>query len=206
MENKNTDTQKVKNENNEISDKELMIDHDYDGIKELDNPPPPWLMWLFYITVIWGVGYVAYFHWFSVGDLQEAEYERIMSEAADKYKDVATDTETINILTTEADLTKGAEIYTKSCSACHGAEGKGGIGPDFTDNKWIYGNNIKDVFGVIKNGTDKGMPPFKSLEDDGILQVASYVLTKFGTVSLNEEVNSEIDSTEITEEKTTDES
>jgi len=205
MENQNKDPKEVYKEYNEKFDKKLMISHDYDGIKELDNPPPPWLMWLFYFTVIWAVGYAAYFHWFSVGDLQAAEYEKVMKEAAEKYKDVSMDTETISILTAEADLAKGEEIYSKSCTACHGNEGKGGIGPDFTDNDWTYGNGAKDVFEVIKNGTDKGMTSFKSLGDEDILKVASYVLTKFNTNSGDEEMQNDADSTETdAEEEVTD--
>lgn len=175
MENKNTDI--YKDENKDI-DKNLMIDHDYDGIKELDNPPPPWLMWLFYFTVIWSVWYVAWFHWFDMGRLQEADYQYELDEAAQKYKVTAMDEETISILTAENDLNRGAEIYKKSCVACHGAEGQGGIGPNLKDAEWIYGNDISKVFGVVKNGTDKGMTSFKSLGDEDVLKVSSYILKK----------------------------
>ena len=178
MENKNIDPKEVYKEYNEKFDKELMIEHDYDGIRELDNPPPPWLMWLFYFTVIWSVWYLAWFHWFDMGRLQEADYAHEIEQAAEKYKVTAMTTETIVLLTAEEDLTAGAEIYTKSCVACHGAEGQGGIGSNLSDDDWIYGSKAEDVFGVIKNGTDKGMTPFKSLGDKDILKVASFVLTK----------------------------
>lgn len=178
MENKNTEPKEVYKEYNEKFDKKLMIDHDYDGIKELDNPPPPWLMWLFYFTVIWAVWYLAWFHWFDMGRLQEADYAHEIEEAAQKYKVTAMDAETISILTSEEDLAKGSEIYKKSCVACHGAEGLGGIGPNLKDDEWIYGKEIKNVFGVVKNGTDKGMTSFKSLGDEDILKVSSYILKK----------------------------
>jgi len=178
MENKNIDKKEVNNGYNEEFDKELMIDHDYDGIRELNNPPPPWLMWLFYFTVIWAVWYLAWFHWFDMGRLQEADYKHEIEQAEEKYKVTALTTETIVLLTSEEDLAAGADMYTKSCVACHGAEGQGGIGSNLSDDDWIYGNNAVDVFGVIKNGTDKGMTSFKSLGDENILKVASFVLTK----------------------------
>ncbi len=178
MENKNTDQKEVYKEYNEEFDKELMIDHDYDGIKELDNPPPPWLMWLFYFTVIWSVWYLAWYHWFDMADNQDEEWLAEIEEAKEKYKITAMDTETISFLTAEEDLAKGAKIYAKQCVACHGAEGQGGIGSNLTDDEWLYGADAKNVFGVIKNGTDKGMTSFASLGDEDILKVASYITTK----------------------------
>lgn len=178
MENKNIDPKEVYKEYNEKFDKKLMIDHDYDGIRELDNPPPPWLMWLFYFTVIWAVWYLAWFHWFDMGRLQEADYQHEIEEAAEKYGNTEMDASKINLLTAKEDLARGAEIYKKTCVACHGAEGQGGFGSNLKDDEWIYGNKAADVFNVIKNGTDKGMTSFKSLGDEEILKVASYVLTE----------------------------
>ncbi len=178
MENNNKDPKEVFEGYNEKYDKKLMIEHDYDGIKELDNPPPPWLMWLFYITVFWALGYVAYFHFFHVGPLQAEEYKNEMAEAAEKYKKSNTDETKIVLLTDAASLDAGSAIYAKSCAACHGPEGKGGIGVNLTDNEWIYGNNIKDVFKTIKNGTSKGMTSFSSLPDKKITEVASFILER----------------------------
>lgn len=181
MENNNKNPKEVFDGYNEKYDKKLMIEHDYDGIKELDNPPPPWLMWLFYITVFWALGYVAYFHFFHVGPLQAEEYKNEMAEAAKKYKKTNTNTENIILLADAASLDAGSAIYTKSCAACHGPEGKGGIGVNLSDNKWIYGKDIKKVFETIKNGTSKGMASFSSLPDEQILQVASFVLEKLNS-------------------------
>lgn len=178
MENKNIDPKEVYKEYNEEYDKELMIDHDYDGIRELDNPPPPWLMWLFYITVIWSVWYLAWYHWFDIGLNQDEEYIASVEDAKEKYKVTAMDTETISFKTAKADLDEGAEIFKKSCVACHGAEGQGGIGSNLKDDEWIYGKEAKNIFGVIKSGTAKGMTSFKSLGDEKILKVASYVANK----------------------------
>lgn len=184
MENKNKNLKEVFEGYNAKYDKKLMIEHDYDGIKELDNPPPPWLMWLFYITVFWSLGYVAYFHFFKVGPLQAEEYRIEMAEAAEKYKKANTDTENIVLLTDAASLDAGSAIYVKSCAACHGPEGKGGIGVNLSDNQWIYGKEIKNVFETIKNGTSKGMTSFSSLPDEQILQVSSFVLLNFNSNSI----------------------
>jgi len=178
MENTNKDPKEVFEGYNEKYDEKLMINHDYDGIRELDNPPPPWLMWLFYLSVFWALGYAAYFHFFHVGPLQAEEYEIEMKEAAEKYKTNDAETKQIVLLTNEASLNAGAATYTKSCAACHGTEGKGGIGVNLTDDKWIYGNSVKNVFEIIKNGTSKGMTSFASLPDKQLIQVTSFVLQK----------------------------
>ncbi len=187
MENNNKDPKEVFEGYNEKYDKKLMIEHDYDGIRELNNPPPPWLMWLFYITVFWGLGYVAYFHFFHIGALQAEEYKNEMAEAAEKYKKTETNTENIVLLTDIASLEAGSTLYKKSCAACHGPEGKGGIGVNLTDNEWIYGNELKNVFETIKNGTSKGMPTFSSLPDKQIIEVSSFILQKLNKETENEQ-------------------
>ena len=191
MENKNIDPNEVNTGANEIDsedyDKNLLLEHDYDGIRELDNPPPPWLMWLFYLTVIWAAGYVSYFHWFKEGDLQTAEYENEMAEAAEKYKAASMDLNQLALLTGETDLNEGQEIFTKSCVACHGTNGEGGIGSNLIDSEWIYGNQPKNVFETIKNGTSNGMTSFSSLPDENILKVTSYILVKLNTLSTQSE-------------------
>ncbi len=186
MENNNKDPKEVFEGYNEKYDKKLMIEHDYDGIRELDNPPPPWLMWLFYITVFWAIGYAAYFHWFHEGALQDEEYKNEIAEAAKKYKVNKSETTTIAILTDAASLDAGSATYAKSCAACHGPEGKGGIGVNLTDDEWIYGKDIENVFKTIKNGTSKGMTSFSSLPDEQIIQVASFILYRLNNADDNE--------------------
>jgi cytochrome c oxidase cbb3-type subunit 3 len=183
MENKHTDPQEVSKNDGYIEkyDKDLLLDYDFDGIKELDNPPPPWLMWLFYITIAWSLGYVAYFHLYKEGDLQAEEYEKEMAEASEKYKAHTLDLDQIALLTNEADLNEGKEIYVKNCVPCHGINGEGGIGTNLADEEWLYGSQPKNVFEIIKNGNSKGMTSFSSLPDENILKVTSYVLVKLYT-------------------------
>jgi cytochrome c oxidase cbb3-type subunit 3 len=159
----------------ETIDSKLMIDHDYDGIKELDNPPPPWLMMIFYGTIIWSVFYVFYYHVFD-GPSQEDEYNTEMAEAKANMPKSVFDENNIVLLTDAASLAEGEKLFaSKACDACHGVTN---IGPDLTDNYWIHGNQVGEVFKVIKYGVaEKGMTPFKGqMTDEQMQQVTSYIL------------------------------
>ncbi len=161
----------------ETTNSKLMIDHEYDGIKELDNPPPPWLMFIFYGTIIWSVFYVFYYHVFN-GPTQEDEYNTEMAEANANMPVKVFDENSIALLTDEASLAAGEQLYaTKTCDVCHGATN---VGPNLTDNNWIHGNTIDQVFKVVKYGVaEKGMTPFKDqMTNEQMLQVSSYVLIK----------------------------
>jgi len=164
---------------------EVKLDHDFDGIQELNNPLPPWWTAGFVITVIMSVFYV--FYYFVQGkDSQYDEFNREMSKAkvqVDAYKKEhnIVDANSVTVLTDKAALAEGKEIYIKNCAACHVADGGGLVGPNLTDENWIYGCDIKDVFKVIQDGTSKGMPPWKALGADKIQKVASYVLSLQGT-------------------------
>ena len=176
-------------EKNKVKEHDPVTDHEYDGIKELDNPPPRWIMLLFYITIGWSILYGAYFFWLKQGDHQDAEYVKKSAQHDEKYHITALSTDDMVAFTDEAALTEGKEVFTAmGCMACHGLNGEGNaIGPNLTDNYWINGCNIKDVFNVVKNGVPaKGMTPFKSqLSDEKIQKVASYVLSLVGTNPAN---------------------
>lgn len=167
----------------------LLLDHDYDGIKELDNVLPPWWVYLFWGTVIWGVGYFAYYHVFD-GENQYQEYERKNTEALaaiEEWKKTApdlVDASSVVLLTEDADLSAGKAIYMQSCVACHLADGGGSIGPNLTDEYWILGGGVKNIFHTISEGgrEGKGMIPWKSeLKPLQIQQVSSYIVTLVGT-------------------------
>ncbi len=160
------------------------LEHDFDGIKELNNPIPPWLVYIWYISVIFSVIYFVYYHIYELGDLQDAEYERQMAQAnanVEKHK-VESGQAALVLLTSSEDLAAGEVIYKeKLCATCHGQLGEGNvIGPNLTDKYWIHGNTIEDLYNVIFNGVPtKGMTPYKGqLSDEKILQVSSYVLKK----------------------------
>ncbi|MEJ2584637.1 MAG: cbb3-type cytochrome c oxidase N-terminal domain-containing protein [Robiginitalea sp.] len=172
---------------------EIILDHDYDGIKELDNRLPPWWVYLFYITIAFGVVYLVRFHVFNDYD-QELEYEQEMAaarEAIEEYKKTAkdlVDVNTVELLTEASDLSAGEAIFTGNCAVCHMNDGGGGIGPNLTDDYWILGGGIKNVFNTISEGgrAGKGMVSWKTnLKPGEIAQVASYVLSLHGTTPAN---------------------
>jgi cytochrome c oxidase cbb3-type subunit 3 len=172
-------------------EKEADIDlgHEYDGIRELDNSLPPWWLWLFYITIIWSVGYLWYYHVSDKGPDSQQEYIAAMEKGeAEKAAFLASQTnlvdeKTVTVLTGESDLAEGKEIYTANCLVCHGAAGEGGVGPNFTDKYWIHGGSIHNIFSTIKYGVaEKGMISWKEQLRPGAMQkVASYILTFQGT-------------------------
>ena len=158
-----------------------ITDHDYDGIKELDNPPPRWIMLLFYITIGWAIIYGAYYFWLKEGDHQDAEYARKSEKHDQKYQVASLSADDLVAFADEASLAEGKQIYTDmACMACHGLNGEGNaIGPNLTDKFWIHGCDIQSVFNVIKNGVPaKGMTAFKGqISDEKIQKVASYILS-----------------------------
>ncbi|HLS11473.1 MAG TPA: cbb3-type cytochrome c oxidase N-terminal domain-containing protein [Flavobacteriaceae bacterium] len=167
----------------------ILLDHDYDGIKELDNNLPPWWISLFYLTIIFAVGYMLYYHVFD-GPTQEMEYEREVAAAAiaiEEYKrnnpDLI-DASNVEMLTDASDIKAGESIYNTNCAACHRADGGGGIGPNLTDEYWILGGDIASIYTVISEGgrAGKGMVPWKdTLDPMEMAQVASFILTLQGT-------------------------
>jgi cytochrome c oxidase cbb3-type subunit 3 len=166
-----------------------LLDHDYDGIRELDNVLPPWWVNLFYACIIFAIVYLVRFH--IVGDYdQKQEFETEMEVAKvelEKYKEATPDVfdmEKVTQLTDAASLAKGKEIFTNTCAACHRADGGGQIGPNLTDEYWILGGGIKNVFHTLMEGgrEGKGMVAWKtSMKPADLQKVASYVLSLQGS-------------------------
>lgn len=160
-----------------------MMDHKYDGIEELDNPIPAWLAAIFWGTVAFAPIYLLIFHVFEWAPLQEEEYTREMALAEMTYKDVELPDDAIVILNDELSIGHGQEIWMANCVACHGALGEGGIGPNMTDDYWVHGNTIKDIYRTVTNGVpEKGMISWSDqLSSKQRLEVASYITTLHGT-------------------------
>lgn len=172
---------------------EIILDHNYDGIKELDNNLPPWWLYGFYASIIFGAIYLIRFHVFN-GENQFDELETELADARisiEEYKKTAknlVDVNTVTQLTEASDLNAGKTIFETNCVACHMADGGGGIGPNLTDNHWILGGDIKSVFKTVSEGgrSGKGMISWKQqLKPLEMAQVASYVLTFQGTTPAN---------------------
>lgn len=168
---------------------EIILDHNYDGIRELDNKLPPWWVYGFYVTILFAIIYMARFQIFGGVD-QAEEYELAVAQAKieiEEYKKTAkdlVDVNTVELLTDAGDLNTGKSIFEGNCAACHKVSGAGGIGPNLTDDHWILGGGIKNVFNTISEGgrAGKGMISWKSeLKPSEMAQVASYVLSLHGT-------------------------
>lgn len=173
---------------------EIIIDHNYDGIRELNNALPPWWLYTFYITIIFSAIYLVKYHILDGPDpIQELEMANLQAEQdIALYRETAKDyvsAETVQILTEPHDLSKGKAIYSTNCVACHLADGGGSIGPNLTDNYWINGGgSIKTIFRVISDGgrDGKGMIAWSTiLRPSEIAQVSSYVTTLIGTTPSN---------------------
>jgi len=188
-------TDPIKNNPNEdyeidtLTNDRLIKDHEYDGIRELDNDLPPWWKWLFYITIAFAIVYMIRLWVFHADDLiQGREYEMAMDDAQKALPEKNNATFEIKLLDNPVALAKGQETWTKICAACHMPDGGGLVGPNMTDNYWIHGNTIADLYRTITNGViEKGMIPYKDqLSDEARLEVASYILLKLqGTTPAN---------------------
>jgi cytochrome c oxidase cbb3-type subunit 3 len=168
-----------------LTNDRLIADHEYDGIRELDNDLPPWWKWLFYICIAFAIIYMVRLWVFNADDLyQDREYEKEMADVA---ASIPVQPEAgqfeIKVLTDPASIASGKELYDKICHVCHLMDGGGLVGPNFTDNYWIHGNTIEDWYGVVTNGVlAKGMISYKDqLSPTQRLEVLSYIVTLHGT-------------------------
>ena len=172
---------------------DLDLGHDYDGIRELDNRLPPWWLYGFYCTILFAGVYLWRYHISHTAPLPLEEYRIAVlhaeHEKAEYLKKAANniDENNVKLLTSPADLAAGKTVFETTCFACHGKNGEGGVGPNLTDDYWLHGGSINDVFKTIKYGwPDKGM---KSWKDDyspsQMAQIASYVKSLAGTNPAN---------------------
>jgi cytochrome c oxidase cbb3-type subunit 3 len=174
-------------------EKDLLIEHEYDGIQELDNPTPSWFMYLFYSTIVFAVAYLLIYHVFGVGQLQYAEYRTEVAQADVAKKEFLSkaanrvDESTVKLVKDPAVIASGQAIFKQTCSPCHGEHAQGVVGPNLTDDFWLHGGKINDIFKTIKYGAPaKGMPTWeKQLSAKQIADVANYVKSLHGTNPAN---------------------
>ncbi len=168
-----------------LTNDRLISDHEYDGIKELDNDLPPWWKWLFYITIAFGIIYMVRLWVFDADDLyQDREFEAEMADAASNMPvQPAAEEFEIRLLTDATAIARGKVTYDKICQVCHLLDGGGLVGPNFTDDHWIHGNTIEEWYAVVTNGVlEKGMIAYKDqLSPTERLEVLSYIATLHGT-------------------------
>jgi cytochrome c oxidase cbb3-type subunit 3 len=169
---------------------DLDLNHDYDGIRELDNRLPPWWIYGFYVTIIFAAVYLWRYHVSHTAPSSEQEYQLAMKEAEEQkaryLKNSANnvDENTVKLLTQASDLDAGKKVFEQNCTPCHGKAAEGNtVGPNLTDDYWLHGGSLSDVFKSVKYGwPDKGM---RSWKDDfsplQIAQITSYLKSLHGT-------------------------
>ncbi len=167
-----------------------LLEHEYDGIREYDNPMPRWWLLTFAGTVIFSVVYL-----FNVGPVgngkgRVADYEAEMAAAAALMPATPAGVDPAQLLALSKDeeaTEEGQEVYASYCASCHGPNGGGLIGPNLADNVWLHGGAPEAVYKTIAEGVlAKGMPPWeKSLKPDQMTNVTAYVLSLAGTSPTN---------------------
>lgn len=172
------------------TEEELTMDHQYDGISELDNPTPPWFNFLFYGTIVFSIVYLIQYHVIGEGNIMEQEYAAEMKQA-EEMKRVnlanqanAVDETTVTLVSDKAILAEAAITFKAKCAACHGELAEGKNGPNLTDEYWIHGGTIQEVFKSIKYGIpQKGMIPWQNLmKPEEMQNMASYVISIQGSL------------------------
>ncbi len=174
----------------------ILLDHNYDGIKELDNHLPPWWTAFFYITIIYGVIYMFVYHVFDAAPLPGELYEISVAEAkaaADARLAEAADSgggideSTVTYSDDPVVLENGKKIYDMQCASCHRNDGGGNIGPNLTDKYWLHGGSISDIYKTIKYGVpQKGMISWEPLlSPEQMRDVSSYILSIVGSDPAN---------------------
>lgn len=168
---------------------DLEMDHSYDGIRELDNRLPPWWLYGFYLTIIFSGIYLWRYHISETAPLQEEELQIALQQAevqkAEYLKKSANniDENTVKYLADASDLDAGKKVYEASCTPCHGKAGEGVVGPNLTDEYWVHGGSMPDVFKSIKYGwADKGMRSWKDdFSPKQLAQLTSYIKSLAGS-------------------------
>ncbi|MGB3180196.1 MAG: cbb3-type cytochrome c oxidase N-terminal domain-containing protein [Cyclobacteriaceae bacterium] len=174
-------------------EEEVLTDHEYDGIHELDNNLPPWWKAMFYATIVFAVGYLAAVHLMGWIPTQEEAYRQEVADAElaiaayNKTRENSIDEASVQLVMDDVSLTEGTQLYKANCMPCHAIDGGGGVGPNLTDKFWIHGGGIVDVFKTIKYGVpSKGMISWEDKMTPKQMQnVASYVLSLQGTTPAN---------------------
>ncbi len=174
-----------------LDDDKIIEGYEYDGIAELDNPCPKWLMCIFYFTAFLAVFFLGYHFGSSsknkivesyVKKLQDARARQITA-VVEQVPEVS-ESELVALLQEPAELTSGEEIFLDKCALCHGEFGEGLIGPNLIDNYWIHGTGkISDIAITIRSGIpDKGMAAWQDrIPGENILQIAAYIKSLKGT-------------------------
>lgn len=174
-----------------MTDKDELREHSFDGIQEYDNDLPRWWVVLFWITIVWGVGYVGYFHFYLpspeerlASSLKDREQQMASRQSAKPVVSAEEERARLIALTSDQKMkTIGAQVYGTSCAPCHGAEGQGLVGPNLSDNYWIHGGAPENIKHTVLEGVPaKGMIAWKTLlTEEQVNAVVVFVMNLHGT-------------------------
>jgi cytochrome c oxidase cbb3-type subunit 3 len=172
----------------------ITLDHNYDGIKELDNHLPPWWTGLFLGTIAFAIVYLLFYHVFNTLPSQQAEYDTEVAIAQEQLKKLqaanpvaAIDETNVETTTDALALAEGKQIFLNTCASCHRKDGGGDIGPNLTDDYCKHGGTIKDIFKTVRHGVQgTNMIAWEGvISPEKMKNVSSYVLTLRGTNPAN---------------------
>lgn len=174
-------------------EKALELDHEYDGIRELDNRLPPWWLYGFYGTIIFACVYIWRYHVSETAPLSQQEFaiamEKAEAQKAAYLKKSANnvDENNVKLLTDASAIDAGKMVFQQNCAPCHGKSGEGTVGPNLTDDYWLHGGSLAEVFKSVKYGwPEKGMRSWKEdLSPMQIAQVTSYIKSIHGSNPAN---------------------
>ncbi len=160
-------------------DRILGHENEADGIQEYDNPLPDWWVGLFWITIIWGIGYFVHYHFVADKSPQVALAQEL-AEAEQRWPQQTEGEAELTVTLTPEAVAAGEQIFQSNCVVCHGANMEGGIGPSLVDDEWIHGGTVEDILKTINDGViTKGMISWGPLlGSDGVRHVTAYVITK----------------------------
>lgn len=167
-------------------EKDRLLEHSYDGIQEYDNPMPAWWVTTFWATIVFAALYLLNIPGIGTGKGRVADYETDMAAFRLAHPKAVANIPPEKLLAVVADkheLSEGAKVFAKNCVACHAADGGGTIGPNLTDDYWIHGGKIEDIYTTIFNGVAaKGMPTWSLvLKPDELQEVTAYIWSLHGT-------------------------
>ena len=162
-----------------------LLEHDYDGIREYDNPLPRWWVYIFWATIAFAVIYLINVPPIGIGKGRIADYERDMAAAAALHP-TGQELDPAALAALAKDpraVAAGKTVFTTNCAACHRADAGGMIGPNLTDDYWLHGGTLPEIYHTVNTGVlDKGMPAWgKVLKPDQVAAAAAYVSTLRGT-------------------------
>ncbi|MGV3526207.1 MAG: cbb3-type cytochrome c oxidase N-terminal domain-containing protein [Candidatus Sericytochromatia bacterium] len=174
---------------------EPVLDHEYDGIEELDNPLPGWWLATFYLTIVFAAGYFTWHNIVGGAQLHERSYRAhrasLEAQALAREQAQAANIDTVALTRELQDVqlaSAGSAVYTERCAACHGGKGEGLIGPNLTDANWKNGDGTPvAIWKIVDKGVmEKGMPAWGPvLSKDAVKQVSAFVISLKGSQPAN---------------------